>query len=71
MEALLERSGNSFHCFASCLTGGLENAGGFATAVPAPADGHACGFEPEELVPGRVLRLRGAVQSLAPVEAGV
>eukprot|EP00959_Pyramimonas_sp_CCMP1952_P124364 2600326-Pyramimonas_sp.AAC.1 len=47
------------------MTGGREDAGGVATVVPATADGYACDFVPEEVVPGRILRLCGEVRPAA------
>eukprot|EP00959_Pyramimonas_sp_CCMP1952_P292252 6112095-Pyramimonas_sp.AAC.1 len=64
MQVLLERLGKPFCCFSSCMTGGREDAGGVATVVPATADGYACDFVSEEMVPGRILRLSGEVRPL-------
>ncbi|CAK0864020.1 unnamed protein product, partial [Prorocentrum cordatum] len=62
MQVLLERLSKPFCCFSSCVPGGREDAGGVATVVPATADGYACDFVPEEVVPGRILRLSGEVR---------
>eukprot|EP00959_Pyramimonas_sp_CCMP1952_P473021 9501002-Pyramimonas_sp.AAC.1 len=59
MEVLIERPGRKLHCFTSCIAGGREDAGGAATIVPGTNDGYTCDFVPDELVPGRILRLPG------------